>query len=61
LLAAEGPLRLGQINARLRTPANTYVLQDNLQMLRRLELIELSGKTRAALWALKGGRTPNHP
>ncbi|HEU4560492.1 MAG TPA: ATP-binding protein [Longimicrobium sp.] len=61
VLAAEGPLRLGQINARLRTPANTYVLKDNLQMLRRLDLIELSGKTRAALWALKGGRTPNHP
>jgi len=61
VLALSGPLRLGDINARLRTPANTYVLKDNLQSLRRLDLIELTGKTRAGLWGLKGVRTPNPP
>lgn len=49
-----GPSSLGQLKGHLPQTPPERTLQDNLQMLRRLGLIDVSGTRRAARWMLKG-------
>lgn len=54
ILAQTGPVSLRQIRASLSTETSERTVQDNMQMLRRLGLVELSGTRWAARWMLKG-------
>ena len=59
VLARLGPSPLGRIMTELATDVPMRTVQDNLQMLRRLNLIDVSGSKRGARWELKrGGREP---
>jgi ATP-dependent DNA helicase RecG len=53
-LAQLGPSPLKQIRQTLREETPERTLQDNLQMLRRLELVDATGQGRGARWMLKG-------
>jgi len=54
VLAQIGPASLKQVRASLPTPAPERTVQDNLQLLRSLGLVELTGQRRTARWVLKG-------
>lgn len=56
LVAARGPAPLSQIRAGLGTGTPEGTVRDNLDMLRRLGLVELQGTGRGARWLLKGRR-----
>lgn len=53
VLAELGPASLGQIKQHLGGDVPERTLQDNLQMLKGLGLIDLSGTRRAARWSLQ--------
>lgn len=53
ILARTGPTSLNQIRSLLRSETPVRTVQDNLQMLRRLELVDLVGAGRGARWMLK--------
>ena len=48
-----GPAPLGRIRTSLSQETPERTLQDNLQMLRRFELVDVAGTRRAARWMLK--------
>lgn len=61
-LAQIGPASLGQVRGRLASETPERTVQDNLQLLRRLGLIDSVGQGRGARWMLKGiqpSATPN--
>jgi ATP-dependent DNA helicase RecG len=53
VLAELGPASLGQIKHVLGGDVPERTLQDNLQMLKGLGLVDLSGTRRAARWSLR--------
>jgi len=53
-LAHAGPVRLSQIVEGLPSGTPERTVQDNLQLLRKLGLVDLKGYTRASRWMLKG-------
>lgn len=48
-----GPISLQRIRADLEGDVPERTVQDNLQLLRRLELVEVTGHGRGARWSLK--------
>jgi ATP-dependent DNA helicase RecG len=52
-LAQLGPASLSQLQRSLGQETAERTLQNNLQMLRRLGLVDLAGKRRASRWALR--------
>lgn len=53
VLAEAGPASLGQIRKYIEGDVPDRTLQDNLQMLRGLGLVDLTGTRRAARWSLR--------
>jgi len=58
ILAHTGPAALGELRASLANPTPERTVQDNLQLLRRLGLVEVTGSARMARWKLTG--SPGH-
>jgi ATP-dependent DNA helicase RecG len=56
ILAQTGPAALGQVMSALGDDVSQRTVQDNLQLLRRLDLVEVVGVKRGARWTLKGLR-----
>lgn len=56
VLARTGPASLKQVMGNLLSDTPERTVQDNLQMLRRLGLVDAAGKGRGARWMLKGIR-----
>jgi ATP-dependent DNA helicase RecG len=54
ILDEVGPTPLKQIRSYLPAPSPERTVQDNLQLLRRLGLADVSGQGRGARWALRG-------
>jgi len=54
LLSRGGPISLRQIHFGLSESLPERTVQDNLQMLRLLGLVDLTGMRRSARWALTG-------
>lgn len=54
ILSRTGPVSLKQIMGRLVVPTPERTVQDNLQLLRRLDLVDVVGARRMARWMLKG-------
>jgi len=54
ILAQRGPARLGEIRAAVGQDVPERTIQDNLQLLRRLDLVDTSGHAKTARWTLKG-------
>jgi ATP-dependent DNA helicase RecG len=57
VLARTGPASLKQIRGDLSMDIPRRTVQDNLQMLRTLGLVDVSGLTTAARWVLKGTKS----
>mgnify|MGYP000557155653 CR=1 FL=1 len=55
VLAEAGPASLGQILAGISSDAAPRTVQDNLQLLRRLGLIVITGSRKGARWSLAPG------
>ncbi|MFH2054701.1 MAG: RNA-binding domain-containing protein [bacterium] len=53
VLASTGAMRLGEITSLLKAGATTRALREDLYMLRRLRLVDFTGRTRGARWRLK--------
>jgi ATP-dependent DNA helicase RecG len=54
VLATSGPASLKQIRSSMPTASPERTVQDNLQLLRRLSLVDVTGQRRTARWRLKG-------
>ncbi|MCL4544312.1 MAG: AAA family ATPase, partial [Chloroflexi bacterium] len=56
ILARRGPLRLSEVCDAVSGDTKARTIQANLQLLRRLDLVDTAGFARTARWMLKGAR-----
>jgi ATP-dependent DNA helicase RecG len=56
VLARSAPVSLGQIREKLAPGTPRRTVQDNLQLLRRMGLVDVSGKAHGARWRISGTR-----
>jgi ATP-dependent DNA helicase RecG len=58
ILAQTGPTALHHIREAMEAPVPRRTLQDNLQLLRKLDLVDTTGRGSGARWMLKGVPVP---